>query len=93
MGEPFFEAVVSLEPGQGSSPVQTQFGWHVIKLEETRIKEHPAFKDVRDNLENELRQSSFDNLIKKLESAAKIERINPEDFDPTIVNRTDLLEK
>ncbi len=93
MVEPFFEAVVSLEPGQVSSPVQTQFGWHVIKLEETRIKEHPAFKDVRDNLENELRQSSFDNLIKKLESAAKIERINPEDFDPTIVNRTDLLEK
>ena len=36
------DAVATLEPGEVSDPVQTQFGWHVIKLNETRIKERPA---------------------------------------------------
>lgn len=92
MVAPFFDAVVALEPGQVSDPVQTQFGWHLIFLQETRVKDRPAFEDVRAELEEELRSSVFEEHLKNLEQRADIDRADPESIDPEIVNKTDLLE-
>ncbi|MFU8777533.1 MAG: peptidylprolyl isomerase [Roseovarius sp.] len=88
----FFAAVAVLEAGTVSGPVQTQFGWHVIKLNETRIKERPALDAVREELTNSLRQETFDTFIAAREAAAKVIRTDTSALDPAIINQTDLLE-
>ena len=88
----FFDAVAALEVGTVSGPVQTQFGWHVIKLSETRIKERPALDAVREDLLGELRQQAFETYLASLESAAEITRTDSSGFDPALINQTDLLE-
>ena len=92
MVEPFFQAVTALEPGQVSDPVQTQFGWHVIKLNETRVKDTPKLDDVRTEIEESLRQAAFDAHIETLTGKADIDRTDSSGIDPEIVNNLDLLE-
>ena len=71
--QPFGEAVVKLNKGQVSDPVQTQFGWHVIKLEDTRELKVPTFDEVKPNLEKRLQQQAVQKEIEDLRSKAKIE--------------------
>jgi peptidyl-prolyl cis-trans isomerase C len=92
MVEPFFNAVTELEVGALSAPVQTEFGWHVIKLNETRIKEQPSLDEVRADIEEELRQAAFEEYVKDLESGAKVERADTAGIDPTAINDMTLLE-
>ncbi|MDT8326099.1 MAG: peptidylprolyl isomerase [Roseovarius sp.] len=92
MVQEFFDAVAKLEPGQVSPPVKTQFGWHVIKLNETRVKARPGLDEVRSELMDEIRQSTFDGYIAKLESGTEISRTDTSAFDPALINNTDLLE-
>ena len=89
----FFDAVAKLEPGEVSPPVQTQFGWHVIKLNETRIKERPSLDEVRDELADGIRQEAFDDYIAKLEGDTEITRTDTSAYDPALINNTVLLEK
>lgn len=93
MVEPFFDAVASLSPGGVSAPVETQFGWHVITLKETRSQERPTLDEVRGQLEQELQSEAYDALIARLEKSANVERTEISQIDPSIVNQTDLLEK
>ena len=92
MVEPFFQAVTGLEPGQISDPVQTQFGWHVIKLNETRVKDVPDLEEVRADIEEQLRQAAFDAHLEKLTEGAKINRTDTTDIAAETVNNLDLLE-
>lgn len=92
MVEPFFQAVAELEPGDISDPVQTQFGWHVIKLNKTRVKDIPDLDEVRADIEEQLRQAAFDAHLDKLTSGAKINRADTAEIDPETVNNLDLLE-
>ena len=90
---PAFEAaVVELEPGEVSEPVQTQFGWHVIKLNETRTAEAPALEDVRTDIENQLRQETLQAEIERLAEAADVDRKDVESVDPAVLKQTELLE-
>ncbi|KZX98210.1 MULTISPECIES: peptidylprolyl isomerase [unclassified Sulfitobacter] len=90
---PAFEAaVVELEPGEVSEPVQTQFGWHVIKLNETRTAEAPALEDVRTDIENQLRQETLQAEIERLAEAADVDRKDVESIDPAVLKQTELLE-
>ena len=93
MVEPFFDAVARLSAGEVSAPVKTQFGWHVIKLMETRIKEKPMLADVKDQLIDEIRQKNYDDHVAKLEKMADIQRRDISVFDPETINNFDLLEK
>ncbi len=86
----FEEAVAGMEAGQVSDPVQTQFGWHVIKLNETRQKEAPALEEVRAEIETELRGVAVDAEVARLTEAAEIERVEIE-IDPALIRNTDLL--
>ena len=92
MVPPFEEAVLALEAGAISAPVQTQFGWHVIKLNETRIKNAPPFDTVREQLADGLRNVAVQQEIEALTEAAEITRSTIEDVDPALLDDTSLLE-
>lgn len=88
----FEEAVIGLEDGAVSEPVQTQFGWHVVKRNESRVKEAPALDSVRDELEREIRAKKIDSEITRLTDAAEIKREEVE-VDPSAIRDVGLLSK
>lgn len=70
----FAKAVTELEPGKTSSaPVKTQFGWHIIKLEDKRQIPPPAFESVKPQLSNMLRQKAVEQFVKDARAQAKVE--------------------
>ncbi|MER8894219.1 peptidylprolyl isomerase [Mesorhizobium sp. M0676] len=69
----FDKAAVALEIGKYTKePVQTQFGWHVIKLEDKRTKQPPAFDDVKDQAKQAVIRDKYFALVKQLRGAAKV---------------------
>ncbi len=71
MVQPFSEAVQAMEDGQFSqTPVQTQFGWHVILREESRESEPPTFESARENLTVAIQQEKFQARLEELRAAA-----------------------
>lgn len=90
---PSFEAaVISLEVGEVSAPVQTQFGWHVIILNETRVQERPELEDIRAELEEEVRAAALETHVDALAEAAQIDRSGAEGMDPAVLQDTSLFE-
>lgn len=92
MVAPFQEAVEGMIAGAVSAPVQTQFGWHVIQLNETRQKDAPALDEVREDLTGEVQQKMVEKLIAALTDAATVTQINKEDIDSALLQNFDLLE-
>jgi peptidyl-prolyl cis-trans isomerase C len=71
---PFSDALAKLEKGKYTEqPVQTQFGWHVIQLDDTRDMKAPAFEDVKPQIIQRLRQQAVDKHVAALRAKAKIE--------------------
>jgi peptidyl-prolyl cis-trans isomerase C len=70
----FSAAAFRLEKGQISEPVRTQFGWHVLKVEDKRIRQPPQYEQVKDQLRNIVMRKAQAELIGKLRAEAKIER-------------------
>ncbi|MFC3692780.1 peptidylprolyl isomerase [Chenggangzhangella methanolivorans] len=70
----FEEAAFKLEPGKVSAPIKTQFGFHVIKLEEKRTRPVPPFEQVRPQIENYVVRTAQQDLVLKLRQDAKVER-------------------
>ncbi|WP_095587746.1 foldase protein PrsA [Actibacterium ureilyticum] len=91
MVAPFEEAVVAMEPGQISDPVQTQFGWHVILLNEARDKPAPTLDEMRDSITAELQQQAVTKALDEITNAADIVR-NETEIDPAQLRNMDLLE-
>ena len=87
----FEEAVFALEVGEISAPVETQFGWHVVILTDTRLQDAPTIDEVRAELVEGLRQARIEARIGELTAAAEIER--PElEIDVGLIRNTDLLQ-
>ena len=72
----FAEAAFKLEKGQTSDPVKTQFGWHIIKLEDKRIKPTPTFDQVKGQLQSYVARRAQAELVDKLRKTATIERLD-----------------
>lgn len=74
MVKPFADAVATMKVGTTSTvPVQSQFGWHVIKLEDKRATTPPEFNSVRSRLLSELQRTALTEYVEKLRDNAKIE--------------------
>ncbi len=74
MVEPFADAVRTMEDGSYSTePVRTQFGWHVIMLEETREQQPPGLDAVRDELLRAVESQKLEDYVNSLRDAAVIE--------------------
>ena len=86
----FESAVADLEPGAVSDPVQTQFGWHVVKLNEIREKAAPPLEEVRPQIEQELRTGLVEAEVERLRAEADIAQPEVE-IDPALIRDTGLL--
>lgn len=84
MVKPFEDAVVALQPGQIGGPIQTQFGWHLVKLNETRVAAAPTLDQVRDELVQEIEQATIDARIKTATDGASVTR-SVDGIDPAIL--------
>ncbi len=93
MVAPFEQAVMELEVGAVSGPVQTQFGWHVIKLNETREQGAPALEDVREQIVAELEREGVQLLIKGFVDGADVTRTDTNDIDTSALSNLELLEE
>ena len=71
----FSDAAFKLAPGQLSDPVKSQFGWHVIKVEEKRQKPFPTLEQVKDQVLRYVVQKAQSEVVLKLREGAKIERM------------------
>ena len=83
---------MTMDVGAVSDPVETQFGFHVIQLVETRVKEAPALEDVRSELMAEVQETAIQARLIELTEAAEI--MMPEDgaIDPALLGDLTLLE-
>jgi peptidyl-prolyl cis-trans isomerase C len=75
MPEALAEAAFALEPGQvAPNPVRTQFGWHVVKVEERREQPRPSFEEAEPALRRAASEEVVEALVERLRSQARIER-------------------
>jgi peptidyl-prolyl cis-trans isomerase C len=75
MVKPFADAVSALQPGQTTeAPVQSQFGWHIIKLEESRATAAPPFEEVKDRVKVFVQRKKLQTYLDELRKNAKVEK-------------------
>ena len=85
MVEPFANAAFAMKKGEMSrAPVETQFGWHVIRVEEIQADAKPPFDEVRDELRDQMSDAVVSGMVEKLRVGAKIERFAPDGSVPAL---------
>ena len=72
--KPFSDAMVKLEKGKYTeAPVQSQFGWHVIQLDDVRPAKIPDFDEVKSGLQQRMQEAGFEKAVADLRAKAKVE--------------------
>jgi len=92
MVKPFEEAVVAATPGSVVGPVQSDFGFHLIKVNEVRDAAKPTIDEVRDELAAEIEQKAVEAKLAELTNAAEVTRPG-EGLDPGLIRDATLLDK
>ena len=88
----FEDAVAALEPGEISEPVRTEFGWHVIRLNETRLSSPPDLDEARDDIVEEIVQLRLPGAIAAVVDAADVARPDLDGIDPSVLSDLSLIE-
>lgn len=78
MVKAFEDAAFALEKGKVSAPVQSDFGWHLIKVEDKRDRKPPAFEEVQDQIKAELVRAKLQSTVAEMRATAKIEMVDPD---------------
>lgn len=78
----FSKVAFELEPGKVSDPVKSQFGWHIIKVEEKRDRKPPEFDQVKGQVQSFVVRKAQADYVTKLRTSAKIERLDKKDAAP-----------
>ena len=92
MVKDFEDAVVAMKVGEVAGPVKTDFGWHLVKLNETRIAAAPSLDEMRDELASEIEQAAVQTRIDELTAAAAVTR-SDEGIDPASLRDQTLFSK
>lgn len=92
MVKPFEDAVIAAKVGEVTAPIKSDFGWHLIKVAETRIAAAPPLDDLRDELAAEIEQKAIETHLNTLTTAATITRPG-EAFDPKTLRDDTVLDK
>lgn len=71
--KPFGDAVMTLKKGQLSAPIKSQFGWHIIKLEDVRDLKLPPLNDIKLQIAQRMHQQAIQKVVSDLRAKAKIE--------------------
>ena len=87
----FEDAVADLSPDEVSQPVETQFGWHLVKLNDRREQAPPAMEDVRDELAQSIQQEAVQARLEELREAGNVLSRDVTDIDPGFLDNVDLL--
>ncbi len=87
----FEEAVAELSPDEVSEPVETQFGWHLVKLNDQREQAPPAMEEVRDELAQSIQQEAVQARLEELREAGTVLSLDVTDIDPGFLDNVDLL--
>lgn len=78
----FSKVAFETEAGKISAPVKSQFGWHVIKVEDKRNRQAPDFEQVKAQIETYVTRKAQADYVGKLREAAKVERLDAKPADP-----------
>lgn len=92
MVKPFEDAVVGMKPGEVAGPIQTQFGWHIIKLNETRPAKVPTLDELRADLSSEIERNAMEKQVADLTAKATVTRADA-GIDPAVLKDLTLLDK
>ena len=88
----FEDQITALEVGGVSEPFQTQFGWHVATLVETRAQPQPTLDQMRRQLASELQEAAITAYLDELAAATEVTEPEPGQFDPNVLDQLDLLD-
>ena len=91
MVQPFDEAVQDMEAGEVAGPVQTEFGWHVIKLNETREQTPPPLDEVRGEIEGRIQMQAVESIVSSAIEDAEVNRPQTQ-IDPATIRNDSLLD-
>jgi peptidyl-prolyl cis-trans isomerase C len=91
MVKPFEDAVVAAKVGEVAGPVQSDFGWHLILVKETRVAANPPLDQIRDELAAEIENAAIEAKLAELQGAATITR-EGEGIDPSILKNSALID-
>jgi peptidyl-prolyl cis-trans isomerase C len=73
----FEQAAFAMRPGEiSSAPVRTQFGWHVIRLEERRAVAPPSYEESREALRQQAFEEGVNAVVERIRAAARVERLD-----------------